>query len=245
MTPEVAEKPSSRRTKSKVEEQAQDAQTTEVDAQDRDREAAIKENDEALEKLESMVEAKRWIIGRSPELGGKEGQYGIYIQDKLGFMARQRFFALVSRAVTTAIKQSGEVAGVSEMFTGATDMSPAGLIEQGRALTKQDTVDASSFLTVALELVSYSPDFLTECYALWLGVPRSDKEWFKMVIEDPWDPERGYYGLKEEDGIEMIERFIDQNYEDIRRFFAQTLPRLAQRVGEKEKARESESQQSK
>ena len=51
--------------------------------------------------------------------------------------------------------------------------------------------------------------------------------------------------MSEDMGIEIIEIFIDQNYEDIRRFFTERLPRIGQRASQREqehkKARESAS----
>jgi hypothetical protein len=57
------------------------------------------------------------------------------------------------------------------------------------------------------------------------------------VFEQRWDPDRGLYGLRDEDHEEIIERFIDQNYEELRGFFTRTLPRFAARVAEREKER--------
>jgi hypothetical protein len=95
-------------------------------------------------------------------------------------------------------------------------------------------VDASQFFSLALELVGYAPDFLSEAYAIMLDVPYGERNWFKDVIEQPARPDDDKWGLSEDDGLEMIEIFIDQNYEDIRRFFTEKLPRITQRASQRE-----------
>jgi hypothetical protein len=88
-----------------------------------------------------------------------------------------------------------------------------------------------------MELIGYTPEFLSECYCLFLDVPHRDKGWFKEVIEKKYDPENNQWGLSEEAGLEIIELFVHQNYEDMRRFFLERLPKIAKRVSQIEKAR--------
>jgi hypothetical protein len=89
--------------------------------------------------------------------------------------------------------------------------------------------------------VGYAPDFLGEFYSIVLEVPYRERTWFKDVIEQAARPDEDKWGLSEDDGIEMIEIFIDQNYEDIRRFFAERLPRIAKRARQREEDREEKT----
>jgi hypothetical protein len=115
------------------------------------------------------------------------------------------------------------------------------IIERTQRLSQRDVADASQFFTLAMELVGYNADFLGEFYAIVLEVPYGERVWFKNVIEQPYRPEDDKWGLSEDDGVEMIEIFIDQNYEDIRRFFAGKLPRIAQRARQREQQRKEET----
>jgi hypothetical protein len=229
------EKPRSAR-KSKVEEQAEDVAKKTKAQEAKERKAEIEKHRKALEALSPSSDPVEWHIGRTPEYGGKEKHYSIYVQDKLPWMARQKFFALLSRTFSQAIKASGgSVGGMGDIFGSDEGGS---LIERGRRLTQRDFMDASSFMTLAFELVGYSPDFLVECYVLWLNVPRVERSWARERFNEPWDPEKELWGLKDEDHERLIEIFIDQNYEDIRDFFAVRLPKLAQRVAAHEKAKD-------
>ena len=206
----------------------------------------ISEAEEAMEILEPKVEAKRWVIGKPPEKGGKNTEFSVYTQMPLGYMARNRMFSLIGRTMSAAIKATGgSVGGMEDIF----GQGGGTLIERGRRLGARDFQDASQFFTLAMELVGYAPDFLSDFYAIALEVPIGERGWFREVIEQPYRPDDDKWGLAEDDGIEMIEIFIDQNYEDIRRFFTEKLPRVGRRASQREQehktARESASPQSK
>jgi hypothetical protein len=199
-----------------------------------------KPEENPLDLLEPSVEPKRWIIGKPPEKGGKDTEYSVYVQSPLSWMNRNRFFALVANTLAEAIKAGG---------SGSFDLNDLGgegsFRERAARLTENDFSDATSFLSLALKLVAYSPDFLLECYCLWLNVPKSERMWAKAVMEQQHDPDNNKWGLSDETGMEIINVFIDQNYEDIRSFFTKTLPQIAERVRAREAAHNSESDQSK
>jgi hypothetical protein len=225
-----------------VESQAAQTEQERKEKEARKREEEMEEARKALEALEPSVAPVRWMIGKTPELGGNEKQYSIYVQDKLPWMQRQRFFALVSRTFSNALKQSGgAVGGMGDIFGD----EGGSLVERGRKLTQRDLTDASQFMALAFELVGYSADFLVEVYLILLDVPRSEHEWARNRFSEGWDPEREKYGLKDEDNEKIIQVFIDQNYEEIRRFFVVTLPEMGRRIAlhEKSKDRASKSDQ--
>ena len=192
----------------------------------------VKEADEALEILEPLTDGKPWVIGKPPEKGGKETEYSVYTQLPLGYMARNRLFSLIGRTMSLAIKSTGGSVGGMEDVFGAGGGS---LIDRGRKLGSRDWQDATQFFSLAMELIGYSPDFLSDFYAIVLDVPVGERGWFREVIEQPYRPDDDKWGLSEDDGVEMIERFIDQNYEDIRRFFVEKLPGVAKRAAQQER----------
>lgn len=227
-TPDTAARKSSSR-KSKVEEQAEQAAAATAEAAAAD-DKTTGDDEEQLNILEPKTEPRRWVIGKPPEQGGSEDEYSIYVQRELSYMARNRFFALVSKTIADSIKESGSIElGLGGMLEGE------GTIRQ--RLAQQDFEDAGSFMALAMTLVAHSPDFLLDCYILWLDVPTGEKRWAKQVMNQRYAPEENKWGLTDEMGDEMIETFIDQNYEEIRRFFVERLPRLAKRVMEREKDR--------
>jgi hypothetical protein len=214
---------------------------------DKAAEELITEAEEAMEILEPLVEAKRWVVGKPPEEGGKSTEFSVYTQQPLGYMARNRMFSLIGRTMSAAIKATGGSVGGMEDVFGA---GGGTLIERGRRLGARDFQDASQFFTLAMELVGYVPDFLSDFYSIALEVPvGGERAWFREVIEIPYRPDQDQWGMSEDMGIEIIEIFIDQNYEDIRRFFIERLPRIGRRAAQREQdhktSHESASPQSK
>lgn len=224
---------------SKVEQQARDAAQAEQGEVEKSREEEVAEAREALEALDPTSEPIRWVIGKPPEHGGTTKQFSVYVQDTMPWMPRQRFFALVGATMSKAIRASGgEVANMADVFGGDGGGS---LIERGRRLTQRDFADATSFMALAFELVAYSPDFLLDCYCIWLDVQRDERGWAKLRFNERWDPENDQWGLKDDDHEKLCQAFIDQNYEDIRRFFVVTLPALGKRVALHEKSKDRDA----
>lgn len=240
---------STSKTKTKA---AEEAAATEKDGEDTPAPAADtseadkirKETEDALETLESKVEPIRRMIGKPPEKGGTEDEFSVYVQRPLGYMSRMRFFALVSNTVADAIKSGGSISfGGSDIFGGS-----GSIRQRASQLSTEDFADAASFMALAAQLISYAPDFVLDCYVLWLDVPPAEKAWAKLVMEQRHDPDDNKWGLTEDMGLNIIEVFIDQNYDDIRDFFGVKLPQLVARVRERDqmrKDRESASAQSK
>ena len=197
------------------------------------------EEEDPLEILEPKAEPRVWIIGKPPDKGGEEDEWSRYVQRPLGYMARMRFFALVSGTVGKAMKEGGgiSISGADFLSAGVGDLR-----ERAESLRSEDFEDAGSFMALAMQLIGYAPDFLIECYAIWLEVPMHERTWFRRVLNQSYDPERNRWGITDEQGLEMIEVFIDQNYKDIREFFSGKLPALARRVQAREREVQAASQ---
>jgi hypothetical protein len=234
---------------SQVDEQNARANADGDGALNKEAAAAMAADNEALEDLEpgageaaswldkpvdDLTEVRRWVIGKPPEEGGKNTEFSVYVQQPLGWMSRSRFFSIMSAAMSKAIRATGgEVAGMGDVFGegGGT------IRERGQKLMQRDFQDASQFAAMAMELSAYVPDLLLECYCIWLQVPNGERQWAKLVFEQPWDPEHNKWGLKDEEHRIVIGTFIDQNYEELRGFFTEDLPAIARRVVVNEKAR--------
>lgn len=240
-TPEKApaKRTAKRGTKELAEDQAQRMQEGQPSDEEKFKDPSLEEQ---IEALVPYTGAKKWLIGKPPQEGGEEDEFNVYTQTKLGFIEMQQFFALCSRALLKAVKEGGDSA-VSEL-SGM--MGGGDIRAMSRQLQQQDFNEAANFMAMAFALVSYVPDFLVDCYALWLRVPEHQQWWFKREVVKPYDPDRDLYGLTKEDGYEMVHRFLDQNYEEIRDFFVTDIPKTIDRVRKleqqrKEKAGELES----
>ena len=232
-------------TKEKAAEQAEQAKAEQA-RQKQQEEDKFKDPslDEQIDTLVPHTGAKVWIIGKPPEHGGENNEWEKYTQRKLGFIEMQMFFRICSRSLLSAVKEGGDgIANELGNMWGGGDIRAMSAV-----LRQQDFNEATSFMSMAFSLVSTVPDFIGDCLVLWLRVPETQEYWFRQTIAKPWDPENDEYGLSRAVWREMTERFLDQNYEEIRDFFANEIPSLFKRVQQLEKKRlerESASQQSK
>lgn len=179
--------------------------------------------EDALDTLVPKAEPKTWAIG--PEADRRQ-----YVQRPLSFISKMQWFALI-----------GEV--VDEAMSGSNAMSVNSLLAapQGRGgnLTMADFADADTFVQAVGKLLVHAPDFLEKSFCIWLGVPDYEHEIARVYMALP--PEEG--GLSDDQGMEIIEVFIDQNYEALDSFFRERLGQLRDRVEARQK-KSNESQSS-
>lgn len=203
-----------------------------------DAEEAKKEITEVEEVFELNAEPKIWIIGKPPEQGGKDDDYSQYVQKPLGVMPRMQWFGILTNTISESVKAGGAVdLGMSDVF----GEGGGSIRERFQTLTNQDFSDAGSFIALAFKIAAYAPDFLMDSFVIWLDVPPAERTWAKRVMKQSYDPEREQWGLKEDQFLEIIEIFIDQNYADIRDFFVKKLPRVVARVQQREREKTQES----
>lgn len=231
--PETAEKPTKRKTVAK--DGPEVAAAKHAEAMDSLEPGAGDTTSWLNKPVDDLSEVKRWIVGKPPEHGGQDREYSVYVQQPLGWMARQRFFALVSAALSKAIRASGgEVAGMGDIFGN----SGGTIRERGEKLMQRDWQDASTFMALAAELSAYVPDLFLEFYCVWLQVPPAERPWAKLIFEQPYDPERNLWGFTDNQHRTIVGTFIDQNYEELRGYFTEDLPAIARRVVANERKRQ-------
>lgn len=189
-----------------------------------------------LDKLEPMVDVVSYIIGKPPEQGGSKNEFSVYVQQPLGYIATLRFYGLVGKNVAEAVKAGG-VVDLGEAFTN----SNGNVQDRAKQIIEQSFNDAGSFAALLFQLIAYSPNFILEFYCISLDIPVDERKWAKQVMEQPWRPEENKWGLKREQGQEIIERFVDQNYDEVRDFFGDLFRNVSKRVRKNEKRRKSTS----
>ncbi len=134
-----------------------------------------------------------------------------YTQKPLSYFGKLEFFSTLAEAVDVALQTGLSVNSI-------VDIAPSGL-GQG------DFADADSFMMGVAKLAKYAPSILKDCYCIWLGVPFDERAWAKDAMEN----------LTDEEGVAIVETFIDQNYEAIESFFRKKLGGLWKKIQEAQK----------
>ena len=168
----------------------------------------VKEEEDVLDILQPKAEPKTWVIG-------KDDYSREYVQKPLSFIAKMQWFSLVGDVLDKALS------GPDGMSLGNLFSAPG-----GGSLAPSDFREADTFVQAVGKLLAVAPDFLVNSYCIWLNVPDYERPVVAEIMMLPADEG----GLSDEQGIEIIEVFIDQNYEALDTFFREFLGRLQKRV---------------
>jgi hypothetical protein len=197
----------------------EDFETADFDQKPEEPEAA-KEEISQQEEIEIIIgkEPKVWVIG--PEEASRT-----FIQKELSFISKAQWFSLIGDVLDKAL--SGP-SGISLNSLMSTPGRPG-------ALSARDFRDADTFVQAIGKLLSVAPNFLVDSYLIWLNVPDYDRDLVRDLMKLP--PDEG--GLSDEQGMGMIETFLDQNYDSLASFFGERLLGVQARVRKLAEDRES------
>lgn len=183
--------------------------------------------EDVLDTLVPKAEQKEWTLR---DERGDEVIERTYVQKPLSYFQKMEFFALVGEVIDKAV--SGEDGmRMSQVF--GSDNSLMGIANASQLQ------DIDTFIQAAGKLMVHAPDLLKKSYCIWWSVPQYERPWAMEVMEMPEDEG----GLSDDEGIEAIEIFIDQNWSALDGFFREKLAGLRDRVQTRRK--ENESQRSK
>jgi hypothetical protein len=140
-----------------------------------------------------------------------------YVQRPLSFIAKADLY----RVLGTAVEKAAEGQDMRSL------LSSMGLaVGAGPGATMDELGELPVLLQAGAKLVQYSPELFQEIFVIALDVPMDERVWAKAVIRR--SPDEG--GWDDDQAIEVIERFMDQNFETIREFFMGKLRALAARA---------------
>jgi hypothetical protein len=189
-------------------------------------EAVLAPPSDELEDLQPQVEQRTWIVRGRIDNGypvgdpkRKEEDFErTYVQESLSYLGFMQFTNLIGRTVDAAM--SGDE-GLSMQSMGDV-LSVAGqsssLLDGSFALQLSDFAGMDAFVRGFAKLSMYVPDMLAEAQCIWLRVPLRER----LAVMQVWGRPIREGGLSTQEGIEMLNVFVDQNYDDLADF----LPRL-------------------
>ncbi len=135
----------------------------------------------------------------------------VFTQKPLSYFGKIELISVLGGVLDKALAEGG--------------MSVADLLEDVPQETGQLS-EADQFIKSIARIVSFAPDFLKDLYVIALNVPRGDREYVKSVME--LSQEEG--GLSDEQGIQILETFVDQNWEVLLDFFKNRILPLVSRM---------------
>lgn len=182
---------------------------------------AIAEAD-ALEILEPSAEVKLRTFG----LKEKDTDF-TFEQRPLTFFGKMDFFSVMGRALDMAM-------------SGPDGISISDIMDMPETATELREADV--FIRGVAKLASYSPEIIGDIFCVALAVPRGQRVFIKGLMELP--EEAG--GVSDEVGMDILETFVDQNWDVLVSFFTERVAQLGKKIQKKmpEKAEETPATES-
>lgn len=185
----------------------------------------VSTDNEVLDQIQPSKEWHTWTLGT----GDSKREY---IQKPLGYMKKMQLFSLTGATIRQALATGGDGA-LSDILGGT-----GSLQERGKQLTSQDFRDTESFISLVASLATWAPEFLEQAYCIVLNVPLNEREWARSMMDQ--NHEDG--GFSDEDGFQIINVFIEQNWQAILDFFGVHLKSVIQTVQDQQKKTTSETE---
>jgi hypothetical protein len=168
------------------------------------------EAQETIEKIEPKAAPREQTL----RLGDDEKTY---TQRPLNFFGKMKFFACLGGALDKAMTGEGALT-LSHLFSAASGPSSLG--------SPSAFKEADLFVQAIAKLMVYAPNLLKDLYVIWLGIPQGEVPWAIAAMDQPAD----MGGLSDEDGLAIVETFLDQNGDAIESFFVDKIRPLVERV---------------
>lgn len=180
------------------------------------------EVDDVVDILVPKVEPKEWKIG-------PDDMPLVYIQRPLSFIQKMQWFSLVGDVLDKSMSGEDGIS-VNEILTAPGDPRTG--------LSMDDFRDADTFVRAVGKLIVHAPEFLLDSYCVWLAVPTHQRGLVKEVMA----MHESEGGLSDDQGLEIIEVFIDQNFDALADFFGGKIATLQRRVAQRQEARKNKKE---
>lgn len=145
----------------------------------------------------------------------EDGEELIFVQKPLSFFGKMEFFSVLGGAVDKALNEG---LSIGDLFDTPTEKN----VDSFR--------EADLFVKAVLKLVKDAPDLLLNLYSVILAVPRTQREYVQYRMEE---------SLSDEDGVAILEHFVDQNWDVMADFFKGKIMPLTSKIGNKIQKSES------
>jgi len=174
-----------------------------------------------IDDLDKQVADREWTVVGDLEFIDRKGAPSsqhwekIYVQEPLGYLNMMQFTGLIGQRVAEIMSgpdavsiervmaEIGDIEGIRQKLTDG-DFSGLDAIVQGLA-----------------RLAAYAPGLIEDCQCIWLRVPFNERP----IVKEIWARSPAKGGLTMDDGEEMLDTFLLQNYEEVESFFSVRLPR--------------------
>jgi hypothetical protein len=139
------------------------------------------------------------------------GEGYVYTQKPLSFFGKIELFSVTGKAVDKALSDG---ASIGDILGDVPDINNP---------LSTSTSEADVFISAVVKIAEHAPELLKDLYCVILAVPRGERERAKELFEN----------LSDDEGIKILEVFVDQNWEVLTNFFKEKILPLSNKIGAK------------
>jgi hypothetical protein len=204
-------------------------------------EAPISPAQEELDDVEKMVKEKTWKVSgtiTAMSRGGlvQETFEREYVQKPLSYLGMMQFTGLLGRKLDEVMggpeglssQSLGEIIDLQQLV----QRDEEGNVSLGDLnLSIGDFSGIDSFVRGLAKIAAYAPDIMAEAQCIWLRIPLRER----LAVMEIWSKPVDEGGLSMDDGEEMLDIFIQQNYKEVEDFLVKRLRRIGKRIARERK----------
>jgi hypothetical protein len=139
----------------------------------------------------------------------------VLVQKPLTFFGKIEFFSVVGKAVQRILIDGGSLSEILD--------TPE--YDSTKPIQSQVT-DADVFVKALTKIVEAAPELMSDLYLVILNVPKGQREYYALRLEE----------LSDDQGMQILDVFIDQNWEVMVSFFSEKMLPLFNKISKKVQA---------
>jgi hypothetical protein len=169
------------------------------------------------EDIEKPIPHKEWTFEAEYEVNLRgemvpQSFKRTYIQKPLSYLAFGEFTGLLARKLTEAM-QGPDGLSLDKLTPGSASL-PLEYNDGQISLASTDADVIDPIIQGIAKLTTYVPDLMGEAQCIWLRVPRAERG----LLIDIWSRPVDEGGMSMDQGEEMLNTFIEQNYDELNGF---------------------------
>lgn len=168
--------------------------------------ATVEVKDEAEEVLETLAPAEVYY-----KIGEGDNELTL-VQKPLTFFGKIEFFSVVGKAVQRILVDGGSLSELLDTpeFDASVPLA-------------SNVTDADIFVKALSRIVESAPELLKDLYLVILNIPKGQREYYALRLEE----------LTDEQGMQILDTFVDQNWEVMTSFFTEKMLPLYNKISKK------------
>lgn len=168
--------------------------------------ATAEVKDETTEVLETLAPEEVYY-----KLGEGDTEITL-VQKPLSFFGKIEFFSVVGKAVQKILIDGGSLSELLE----TPDFDPS-------VPLSSNVTDADVFVKALSKIIESAPELLKDLYLVILAVPKGQRDYYALRLEE----------LTDDQGMQILDTFVDQNWEVMVGFFTEKMLPLFNKISKK------------